>query len=467
MRQLRVSDGSAVWDDLEGMSVVSLPAKFRMPNIERGLWTDSSLGDVKGKKPFRGQDQLMPRAPHPTYDQTYMPQTLAFALLCHPGHGETSCFVFWPQDNHVMRHSSPARPTSSHAMPRVQQTSALFCFEDTETVFTVRYVVEPDPSETYRGSVDQGLVHLGQPSVTTNPLPTHTTHAVPPLADSMHSIDFVEFDDYIHMLSWDDSEPEPIVVDEVRAPYVDDIHTSDIQKGQERGRQDFEVVVEHSGSHFHMKVVSIFQYSPRCIDSSLEPNQSYRVPSIILDNGLALNVCPLAIAIALGYALFDIVVLDMMRSMSYIPSMGLGRCQHEPRAGEAQLTHTSFDYLVRPYTMSLADYFVRASEPRTHSNGIIEGFSTTQEAELQHLVHQLQLSDRSLGTSTSVLTASPSPDRTSLMMLYFPDEIDEHRTFAEIGGIVDGVVPHDEYVDEMLAMSLSQTEETTWARFTI
>ena len=35
MRQLRVSDGSAVWDDLEGMPVASLPAKFRMPDIER------------------------------------------------------------------------------------------------------------------------------------------------------------------------------------------------------------------------------------------------------------------------------------------------------------------------------------------------------------------------------------------------------------------------------------------------
>ena len=29
----------------------------------------------------------------------------------------------------------------------------------------------------------------------------------------MHSIDFVEFDDHIRMLSWDDSEPEPIVSD--------------------------------------------------------------------------------------------------------------------------------------------------------------------------------------------------------------------------------------------------------------
>ncbi|RVX11335.1 hypothetical protein CK203_019634 [Vitis vinifera] len=35
MRQLRVSDGYVIWDDLEGMLVASLPAKFRMPNIER------------------------------------------------------------------------------------------------------------------------------------------------------------------------------------------------------------------------------------------------------------------------------------------------------------------------------------------------------------------------------------------------------------------------------------------------
>ena len=63
--------------------------------------------------------------------------------------------------------------------------------------------------------IDQGLVHLGQPSVTMNPLPTHTTHAVPSPADSMHSIDFVEFDERIHMLSWDDFEPEPIALDEI------------------------------------------------------------------------------------------------------------------------------------------------------------------------------------------------------------------------------------------------------------
>ena len=63
--------------------------------------------------------------------------------------------------------------------------------------------------------IDQGLVHLGQPSVTTNPLPAHTTHAVPPPIDSIHFIDFAELDDHIHMLSWDESELEPIVSDEI------------------------------------------------------------------------------------------------------------------------------------------------------------------------------------------------------------------------------------------------------------
>ena len=94
------------------------------------------------------------------------------------------------------------------------------------------------------------------------------------------------------------------------------------------------------------------------------------------------------------------VMLDMMRSMSYIPGMGLGRRQHEPsefmaipnhdvlfglrfiptevdyrymaqlrkERVRAQLNHTPFHYPVCSYTMSLVDYFMRASEPRTHSD---------------------------------------------------------------------------------------------------
>ena len=88
----------------------------------------------------------------------------------------------------------------------------------------------------------------------------------------------------------------------------------------------------------------------------------------------------------------NIVVLDMMRSMSYLSGMGLGQRQHGPsefivipdhdvpfglgfiptkanyrymarlrkEIVKTRLTHTPFDYPIRLYNMSLADYFVRA-----------------------------------------------------------------------------------------------------------
>ena len=123
---------------------------------------------------------------------------------------------------------------------------------------------------------------MDQPSVTTNPLPAHTTHAVPSPINGTHFLNFAELDDHIHMLSWDELKPEPIVsyeiyeidevtlsprmptlfrlvpevtsvqtptvepltfpyysvqtpfllipnVEEVQTPYVDDVHTPDVQ----------------------------------------------------------------------------------------------------------------------------------------------------------------------------------------------------------------------------------------------
>ena len=101
---------------------------------------------------------------------------------------------------------------------------------------------------------------------------------------------------------------------------------------------------------------------------------------------------------------------------------------------------------------------MRALGPQMPSDGIIGGLSTIQEVELQRLVYQLQLSDEAPDTLPSTLVVPSSPDRMSLMTLYFPDEIDEHEIFAEIGDIVDGTIPHDEYIDKMLVMSMSQIE---------
>ena len=102
---------------------------------------------------------------------------------------------------------------------------------------------------------------------------------------------------------------------------------------------------------------------------------------------------------------------------------------------------------------------MRASELQTHSDRSIRGFNIVQKVELQQLVHQLQLSDGASGTSASALATPSSLDRMSLKTLYFPDEIDEHKKFSKVRDIVDGVVPYDQYIDEMLVMSMSQIDE--------
>ena len=56
--------------------------------------------------------------------------------------------------------------------------------------------------------IDQGLVDLGRPRVTTDPLPTHNTRAVPPPLGGIHLIEFLG--DEIFMMGWDGEAPQPI-----------------------------------------------------------------------------------------------------------------------------------------------------------------------------------------------------------------------------------------------------------------
>ena len=97
------------------------------------------------------------------------------------------------------------------------------------------------------------------------------------------------------------------------------------------------------------------------------------------------------------------IILDMMRSMSYMPGLGLGCRQHgrsefitvldhdPPFSLEfvpveadfrcmaqlcrervrSRLHHIPFDYPLPPYSLRLTDYFMRASEPLLHPDGSI------------------------------------------------------------------------------------------------
>ena len=186
----------------------------------------------------------------------------------------------------------------------------------------------------------------------------------------------------------------------------------------------------------------------------------------------------------------SILVLDMMRGMSFLPGFGLGRRQHGSSEFVTSIDHETpyglgftpseddvcymarlrrdrvrarlfgipFDYPVRPYTFSLADYFVKGSEvqPRVEEIGVDD--STL--GELQHVFHQMQLGDETPDMSASVMILPPSPDRASLFSLCFPDETTDYGVIIEPEDMTDGVVPRDEYHDEMDMLGISQFLDT-------
>ncbi|RVW50090.1 hypothetical protein CK203_106831 [Vitis vinifera] len=194
-----------------------------------------------------------------------------------------------------------------------------------------------------------------------------------------------------------------------------------------------------------------------------------RVPSVLLDNGSALNVCPLATAIALGFAPSDFgfstqtvraydstkmevmgtlvidlqigpaifstlfqtleiedfhrdfvamsfdqhsstVVLDMMRGMTFLPGMGLGRRQQGPSEFIAAIDHDmTFGLgfiLPRSITVTWRDCDRRFDSVVEKVHSVVH---IDRKIELLHLFHQLQL-----------------------------------------------IVPHDEYRNEMDRMTMSQ-----------
>ena len=151
---------------------------------------------------------------------------------------------------------------------------------------------------------------------------------------------------------------------------------------------------------------------------------------------------------------------EFITVLDHNPPFGLGfipveadfRCmaqQCQERVG-FRLHHIPFDYPLRPYSLRLIDYFVRASEPLLHPDGSIDEPIDIQHVELHQLFSQLQLCGGAPDTSTTLI-APPSPRRSSVLTMCFPDEIDDY------GGI-DGVMSSDDYDEKLLWMVISQPE---------
>ena len=106
--------------------------------------------------------------------------------------------------------------------------------------------------------------------------------------------------------------------------------------------------------------------------------------------------------------------------------------------------------------MSLVNYFVTGLEIRPRIEEIHSVVHTDREIELQHLFHQLQLSDEAPDTFVSMVITPTSLDRASMLSLCFLEEIIDDGVVVDPIEMIDGVVPHDEYRDEMDMMTVIQ-----------
>ena len=65
------------------------------------------------------------------------------------------------------------------------------------------------------------------------------------------------------------------------------------------------------------------------------------------------------------------------------------------------------------------------------------------------------MSDGALDTSVSMVITPPSLDRASLLFLCFPKEVIDEGVVVDTTEMINGVVLHDEYRDEMNVMTMS------------
>ena len=175
------------------------------------------------------------------------------------------------------------------------------------------------------------------------------------------------------------------------------------------------------------------------------------------------------------------LVLSMMRSMSYIPGLGLGRRQQGPREFtitvdhdmpyglgytpseddarhmamlrrdrvRARLSRVPFDYPLRQYTFQLADYFTKGSEHAPHTEGVDHVSKLAEIRCIQQALRQMCLSSKTTEPPEAMIVAPPSPDRASVFSMCFPEEVPNYDLPMDLGDDIDGVTLPDTYMDEM------------------
>ncbi|RVX02300.1 hypothetical protein CK203_028395 [Vitis vinifera] len=339
-----------MWDDFDGSPVASLPTKFRMPDIDRytgigcphihlrlysivmrthGL--DESQMIMLFTMPLSGATQRWFASLDVFHNRTYddfaqeflrqfafntvvdisrseletlrqMSNELVTLSISHwrekyrsliPPQAYDQTYLYFALSQPCYAAQVMDRPPVAYSKPRASRTFVTFAprpqrqFSQLGIPFSQafrKFVDSPrhniDRCTTLRHAmhdlIDRGSVNLGQPSVMANPLLTHSTHAVPLPTGDVHFIDLDE-DDFIHMMitrSGKVSKP-PLV-----------------EVGPFEGTGSRDVVIREDDEIMRQSTLPLY-ITVGC--------SGHRVPFILLDNGFALNVSPLAITMALGF----------------------------------------------------------------------------------------------------------------------------------------------------------------------
>ncbi|RVW66507.1 hypothetical protein CK203_065363 [Vitis vinifera] len=476
--------------------------------IARGLWPESSPTDSKGRNLQEDKESGDVGAIKETSSHTPTPSSVdhhlcaeAITSVCSVGYAFESSFSE-AHGGWIIDSIGTQASTLKLVPPRFRLD--LHCSyhqgpgHDMDQCNTLRHAIQD--------LIDQGLVNLGQPSVTltlfllilhTQPYtiqfdPRRGTIPVdsPPLimdvrillSRSLYGQRMMIQREEIQIVTRSGriAQPPPAV-----RPFEGATSHEEVR------REDDEVLrqLQSTQPYFYLEFVSIIQ-----------------VPSVLLDNGSALNVCPLATAIALGFApsdfglstqtvrAYDSTKREVMGTLSQSYPSSLHQKVKFIHDGQVitvqstrdmlassepvlQISHSEDDLFLTGFTfdeiqtLEIEDFhrdfvamrrqqgpsefiaaidhdmtfglgsFLRGRLPlhgglrkerrirdSTRVEEIHSVVHTDREIELQHLFHQLQLSD---GAGASFYATPTSPDRASMLSLCFPEEITDDGVIVD------------------------------------
>ncbi|RVW85467.1 hypothetical protein CK203_044043 [Vitis vinifera] len=139
------------------------------------------------------------------------------------------------------------------------------------------------------------------------------------------------------------------------------------------------------------------------------------------------------------------LVLSMMRGMSYLPGMGLGRRQQGPYEFTFTVDHdmpyglgyipieADARYMSQLRRDRLADYFIRGSEHTPRIEGTVHIPETVGIQDIQQALGQIHLDTETIEAPGAMIVTPPSPDRASTFSMCFPDEVPDYDLPMDLG----------------------------------